>query len=170
MKSKKGAIELSMTAIIVIVLGITLLTLGLVWVRGIFENLEGLSGKAFDNANTAISEVGQADKPLTIKPSEINLKPKENNAIGIVVANLENQGPITVTLRANSEDSNLLCGFPKGDKLVSSVGPTTIESGSQISQVLGVVDKSGNIRLTSCDIIIDGLSGDNTDTLVIDIK
>ena len=38
MVSKKGAIELSMTTIIVIVIGITLLTLGLTWVRGLMDD------------------------------------------------------------------------------------------------------------------------------------
>ena len=69
--NKKGAIELSMTTIIVVVIGVTLLSLGLFWVRGMFENLEGISGDAFDHARDAIDQIGQANEPLTISPSQI---------------------------------------------------------------------------------------------------
>ncbi len=40
---KKGAIELSMNTIIIVVIGITILTLGLRWIYGVFENLSGQS-------------------------------------------------------------------------------------------------------------------------------
>jgi len=39
-KSKKGAVELSMTTIIIVVIGITILTLGLRWIYSIFGGLE----------------------------------------------------------------------------------------------------------------------------------
>lgn len=169
--NKKGAIELSMTTIIVVVIGVTLLSLGLFWVRGMFENLEGISGDAFDHARDAIDQIGQANEPLTISPSQITLEPKKNDAVGIIVANLESGGgDITVTLHAETSDVGLLCGFPDGEVLVESVGPTTITSGNQISEILGVIDKSGSIRLTSCKITAEGLPGDNTETLIVNIE
>lgn len=45
---KKGAIELSMNTIVVVVIGITLLVLGLVFVRGIFQRLGIIGTKAFE--------------------------------------------------------------------------------------------------------------------------
>ena len=39
-RSKKGAIELSMTTIIIVVIGVTILTLGLRWIYSIFGGLE----------------------------------------------------------------------------------------------------------------------------------
>ena len=48
---KKGAIELSMTTIIVIILGITLLSLGLIWVKGTFGDITRLSRSAFEQAD-----------------------------------------------------------------------------------------------------------------------
>jgi len=172
MMNKKGAIELSMTTIIVVVIGVTLLSLGLFWVRGMFENLEGISGDAFDHARDAIDQIGQANEPLTISPSQITLEPKKNDAIGVIVANLESGGgDVSVTLYAETSDTGLLCGFPDGETLVPSVGPTTITSGDQISEILGIIDKSGSIRPTSCKIRVDGLAvSDNTETLVINIE
>ena len=63
MQTKKGAIELSMTTIIVIVIGVTLLILGLVFVRGIFEKARGLSEEAFSSAEKEIQQrMGATDK------------------------------------------------------------------------------------------------------------
>lgn len=54
--NKKGAIELSMTTIIVIVIGVTLLILGLTWVRGLFEKVGGLTDQSFIAAEKLIQE------------------------------------------------------------------------------------------------------------------
>ncbi len=63
MQSKKGAIELSMTTIIVIVLGVTLLILGLVFVRNIFSRVQTLSDEAFESAEKEIQQrMGSTDK------------------------------------------------------------------------------------------------------------
>jgi len=63
MQSKKGAIELSMTTIIVIVLGVTMLILGLVFVRNIFQRTATLTEEAFENAEKEIQQrMGSTDK------------------------------------------------------------------------------------------------------------
>ena len=63
MRSKKGAIELSMTTIIVIVLGVTLLILGLVFVRNIFGKTDQLALQAFEQAEKEIQQrMGSTDK------------------------------------------------------------------------------------------------------------
>ena len=55
-KNKKGAIELSMTTIIVIIIGITLLSLGLMWIKGVFEDIGSITDQAFINADKEIKE------------------------------------------------------------------------------------------------------------------
>ena len=56
MKQKKGAIELSMTTIIVIVLGVTLLILGLAFIQGLFAKVTSLSEQSFATADKLIQE------------------------------------------------------------------------------------------------------------------
>ncbi len=56
MKSKRGAIELSMTTIIVIVLGVMLLGLGIAWVTGLFSQIEDLTQQSFAKAQQTIQE------------------------------------------------------------------------------------------------------------------
>ena len=53
---KKGAIEMSMNTIIVIVIGVTLLILGLAFVRGIFTKIGGLTEGAFSDAEKEIQQ------------------------------------------------------------------------------------------------------------------
>ena len=48
--NKKGALELSMNTIIIIVIGVVLLSLGLIFVRGLFGQVESLSKSAFETA------------------------------------------------------------------------------------------------------------------------
>lgn len=61
-KQKEGAIELSITTIIVVVIGITLLSLGLVFVRGIFTQLTDTSDAVFDKADTIIGSLDIAGR------------------------------------------------------------------------------------------------------------
>lgn len=64
--TKKGAIELSMTTIIVIVIGVTLLILGLTWVRGLFEKVTGLTEESFRTAEKLIQEQMGSDEKFYI--------------------------------------------------------------------------------------------------------
>ena len=63
---KKVAIELSMTTIIVIVIGVTLLILGLTWVRGLFEKVSSLTEESFRAAEKLIQEQMGSDEKFYI--------------------------------------------------------------------------------------------------------
>jgi len=52
--NKKGALELSVSTIIIIVIGVTLLVLGLVFVQGTFRKVTELSEGAFRAADEQI--------------------------------------------------------------------------------------------------------------------
>ena len=60
--SKRGAIELSMTTIIVVVIGVTLLTLGLTFVKNIMGGAEGISEEAFTEADRMIRDMMGSDE------------------------------------------------------------------------------------------------------------
>lgn len=71
--SKKGALELSVNTIVIVVIGITLLVLGLVFVRGIFERLGGLGGSAFQKAEQELQQMQSGDTKINF-PSTIEVK------------------------------------------------------------------------------------------------
>src|SRR3989344_3991402 len=72
---KKGALELSVNTIIIIVIGVTLLTLGLLFVRNIFTQTTDLSQTAFENANRELDALGgNINEFLTISPETVRVK------------------------------------------------------------------------------------------------
>jgi len=71
--NKKGAMELSINTIVIVVIGITLLVLGLVFVRGIFTKLGGLGGGAFQKAEQELKQIQSGDTKINF-PATIEVK------------------------------------------------------------------------------------------------
>ncbi|MCX6711477.1 MAG: hypothetical protein NT139_00360 [Candidatus Woesearchaeota archaeon] len=92
MKSKKrGAIELSMTTIIVVIMGITLLTLGLRWVYGIFGDIEKQRTQMNDAMDKQIRDMfGESDKPLNLLMTSISIEQGKSYDLGIAIRNTGN--------------------------------------------------------------------------------
>jgi hypothetical protein len=62
LENKRGAIELSMTTIIIIIVGVVLLSLGLSWVKNSFSKVNELSNDAFLTADSVIqNEMAPSD-------------------------------------------------------------------------------------------------------------
>ena len=87
--NKKGAIELSMTTIIVIVIGVVLLSLGLVWVRGTFSQVTSLTQQAFIQADQEIREKMGGDSKFYISGQTFDLKVKSKITINVGIQNTE---------------------------------------------------------------------------------
>src|SRR3989338_7920221 len=89
-KSKKGALELSVNTIVVIVIGVTLLTLGLVFVRGIITQTTDLSDKAFENANRDLDSLaGTVTEFVTVAPETIRVKAGDTTGFSVLIKNVE---------------------------------------------------------------------------------
>ena len=94
---KKGAIELSMTTIIVVVIGITMLTLGLAWIKDTFSNIDELGQGAFDSADALLQDTMASNKPFHISGISFDATPGgDGDIIGIGIRN--NIGGTTVQL------------------------------------------------------------------------
>lgn len=92
-KHKKGAIELSITTIIIIVIGVAILSLGLKWVYGIFGNLQQTSKSAFETVDTQLdSLLSGTDEIIVVYPETITIKQKETDVLGIAIQNLISDG------------------------------------------------------------------------------
>lgn len=92
MKSKKrGAIELSMTTIIVVIMGITLLTLGLRWVYNIYGDIEKQKTQMSEAMEQQIIDTfGKSDKPLNLLKNYLTIKQGETQNLGIAIRNIGN--------------------------------------------------------------------------------
>ncbi len=158
--TKKGAIELSMTTIIVIVLGVTLLILGFVFIKGIFGSLGGISDTTFDKAQTLLTGLESVDSFLTVSPSMITIEQGSDDVVKVIVANLEQDaGSVNVNLRSRSRDDDQLKCLIFHDTANSEGSATsakTIESGKQESYSLIVQDVGGPLRTTACYVVAEG--------------
>ncbi|MEW6063144.1 MAG: hypothetical protein AB1571_02125 [Nanoarchaeota archaeon] len=83
-KNKKAAIEMSITTIIIIVIGVTLLVLGLTWVRGLFGKLTKITETTFSQADIEIEKLSQGTEPFRY-PSVIDVKQGKSNQIKVNV-------------------------------------------------------------------------------------
>src|SRR3989344_1937620 len=97
MINKRGALELSINTIVIVVIGITLLTLGLVFVRGIFGKLNDLSDKTFGTAEAQIGRLGQGDARL-VTPSVVTVKQGQTIKQNIIVGNDGADGSFIIKL------------------------------------------------------------------------
>src|SRR3989338_1150404 len=115
---KKAAVELSMTTIIIIVIGITILSLGLVWIRSVFSDVGELTSGAFEQGETQIAEIfGGTDQPVALSPSETTMSQDETTTATLAINNLGGelvQGvKATVEAKAfgGAAAENLVCAF-----------------------------------------------------------
>ena len=140
MVSKKGALELSMNTIVIIVIGVVLLSLGLMFVRGMFGNIEDLSKRAFEGAENSLNQIATHDDKLTI-PSQIMVKKDDTTTFNIWVVN-EGDAAQTFTLSIqpaanNNAGSNLEIIIPSDQE--------TVDIGGEIGFVIGI-EASKNLQ------------------------
>ncbi len=107
-KGKKGALELSINTIVVIVIGVTLLVLGLVFVRGLFGKITTLSDTIFDSAQSSIGAISHTG--TFNSPSSITIEQGRKKTFNIYVSHDGSAGvgvkTFTLTLTPNGNFEN----------------------------------------------------------------
>jgi hypothetical protein len=79
---KKGDLSLSMNAIVVLIMAITLLGLGLGFMRGLFSNMTTKVGQAID-AND-LTTPPNPDNQVTVTPSDFTMKDKSKITVAFL--------------------------------------------------------------------------------------
>ncbi len=123
---KKGAIELSMNTIIIVVIGITVLTLGLRWIYGVFGNLSEQSDKIKTLSDDQITTLfGASDKAINIPTTITRIQQGKEENIRVMMRNIL-QTPHTFKYTVISEDgampANSVRWYKKDIKLNSGQG------------------------------------------------
>ncbi|MBI4447507.1 hypothetical protein HY643_00860 [Candidatus Woesearchaeota archaeon] len=169
--NKKGAVELSMTTIIVIVLGVTILSLALVWIRGVMSQVGGLTQGAFEKGAAEISEIfGEASDPLVLSPKRMTIK---QGATGEADFHINNLGESAITVKAQVESigldkDKLVCAF--SDTLEKDSEEYTLDSGKGAKLRIVAEDKESKLGNKGCKITVDGLANvQDVITLTIEI-
>ena len=144
---KKGALELSMNTIVIVVIGVTLLVLGLGFVTGIFGNLESLTQNVFGEAENSINQIATHNEKLSVL-GEINVKQGKTASTKIWVVNEEPQSKtFTIDITAATENN-----AGAGIKVLVPQKQATVETGGEIGFSVGI---------EVADNIPKGLYGDN---------
>jgi len=168
-RSKRGAIELSMSTIIIIILGVALLTFGIMWLRSIFTPIMEISDDTFDKAREQLGQIEDVNSLLTLIPSETKVEQGKDDTVKVVVANLE-RTPMEITIEVRTTDDKLNCGlFDAGEQTVLRKGPFTLNSGDQISESLIIKDLKGDLRTTGCEIKVLGIGIDERKGAIVKV-
>jgi hypothetical protein len=175
--NKKGAVELSMTTIIIIVIGITVLSLGLVWIRGVFQDVGDITESAFEEGGSQIDEIlGGSDEPVAISPSGISIEQGDSENVGLIINNLES-GSITIDSKVikiglGKDTSGLSCLFADSEEAGETSESYSLESGYSLEIPVYVgTSKSLAIGDYSCKFTVSGLgTGEQSVNLFIEIE
>ncbi len=82
---KKGSLSLSMNAIVILILAITLLGLGLSFMRGLFKQMEAKVNIAVSSQE--LVNPPTSDNPITVAPSSLSLRGGEAGSITVAFMN-----------------------------------------------------------------------------------
>ena len=167
--NKKGALELSINTIIIIVLGVTLLSLGLIFVNRIFGNVEELGGTAFERAQSELEKIqGDINEYLTVVPSKVKVQQGKSTGVYILVTNLGEQSLTGLQATLTSYQEDVTCKFL--DK-TENKNIRDLESGGQDKiEVLIQTTKVSSLGTKTCAVKIPGLPGDNEKGIIIEIE
>lgn len=130
---KRGALELSINTIVIVVIGITLLTLGLAFVKNQFGGLTELSEGVFGAAKTEIGKIHGGAKFTA--PTQVTAKQGETTTFTIFVANDGSQGNTPVTVNVALTAVTTVNGISA--RIISS--PTaTLKVGQEASFIVAI--------------------------------
>jgi len=165
--NKKGALELSMNTIIIIVIGVVLLSLGLMFVRGIFTQTTDLSDKVFANANKELDALGgSVNSALVVSPETVRIKAGQTSSFIVLVTNLEEgitYSGLTGTLETIPQSQGISCVFTDG---TIQKGIRNLVSGAEDRLNVFVKSQKGSIGTKSCKFTLNGLTNTQFDNEV----
>ncbi len=174
---KKGAVELSMTTIIIIVIGITILSLGLVWIRSVFTDVGTLTKGAFEQGDAQIKEIfSGTDQPIALSPSETSLSQGDTSTASLAINNLASSTVSNIYAEVSSkalggaDASTLICAF--SDTLSAKSNTYSLGSGQGLSDLkLIVEDQGSDLGTYACVVTIYNLQeGTQTTSLIVNIE
>ena len=100
---KKGAIEFSMTTIIVVIIGVIILAIAIPWLTGTLRQAGGLTDAAFDSALKQLQADPTPSEPVVLSQDSFTLKRGEQAAL---VVRYLNQGASGKSLSFSGEAMN----------------------------------------------------------------
>jgi len=167
---KRGALELSVNTIVIVVLGVTILIIGLAFLDTIREKLGSISEESFEKIEGKFDDLN-AQQLITLTPSKFTLEVGKSKVVTLVIANLDpdEYGGVFATIQ--NLDKDITCNFA-ATKSAKSMG-YDIPSGQQVSlAVLVETTKSTGLGSKVCNVQVAGsgiAQADTEDSLVVTV-
>lgn len=145
MMQKKGAIEFSMTTIIVVIIGVIILAIAIPWLTGTLRQAGDLTDVAFEEARTQLAgELGDGNN-IIVSPSSIKLGSNDQVTVSIGCYN-DAQTSQTATLTGATGGTSFTA--------LKSADPTAeVASGSKTYWGLIIKSIAGVSRTTTPEIM-----------------
>lgn len=131
-KNKRSSLELSIRTIVVVVLAMTLLGLGLGFIRGIIGNITETTFSVQEQIKQQILEdLRTGDKKLSFPTSEVKIGKKESTILAVGIKNTEeNPQDYYILLNDVTNGVTIVSGT-----LINNVGTFTWDGGAQPLEV-----------------------------------
>ena len=105
---KRGALNLSMSTIVVVVIGVALLSFGLIFVTDLGEGIREIMKDSFIRAETKLGEVDrQYDERVTVSPVDFKVDRGSSDTFTVSIVN-DLEGTKTFTIEIIPDEGNVL--------------------------------------------------------------
>lgn len=171
--SKKGAIELSMSTIIIVVIGVALLIMGFAFL----DKIKGMIFGITEDVEKLKPDIGKEDltKPVTVSPSStLNVEQGKSKELTVYVLNKNpRKQPVTITLKTTIGKTGSLNPQDVSCEVMGD-SQMTLNSGQADERPLTIIDRGSPLTGAdsySCTVEAIGgdLGGSNKDILPIKI-
>lgn len=115
-KYKKAGMELSINAIVILIIAMIVLGLGVVFVRGLFVKAGGKLGGAITGAQVA--KPASPDEPITVDPTQLEFSVRGDKTKTVVVSVFNTESDDTISLTANCDTT-----VSGGERAITLLGP-----------------------------------------------
>ncbi|MBS3107701.1 hypothetical protein J4468_02190 [Candidatus Woesearchaeota archaeon] len=166
--NKRAAIELSMNVIIVIVIGVVVLSMGLFFVRSIFEKIAPMTDDMLDQARKDLQNI-EPDTLITLTTNQKELTSRSTRVVGVIIYNTEAE-ILEYKLKAESKDPKIKCYFSSSGNTETPM--KTLNSLAKFNDFIVIEENGGGVRNAICNIRVIGASEglDNEESLILSIK
>ncbi|MEK6864539.1 MAG: hypothetical protein AABX27_04550 [Nanoarchaeota archaeon] len=169
--NKKGAIEMSMQTIIVVIIGVTLLTLGIKFVSDTMGKTTGLSDSMFESGDTLMNDIfGGSDAGLSIRPDMTTIRVGDTGSAKIYLRNTgSDDGNCGVELKVTEYSGTDQSAITSAGSWLKLKSPTnTIKAGAMLEKTLAIVPpKTAKPGTYTAEITSTGACEGSTGLIVI---
>jgi len=154
--NKKGSLELSIQAIVIVVIAFVVLGLGLGFVRNQFANFGGIADQVQEQIKQQITDdLARGDKKLSFPVSEITLNKKQSEVTGLGVKNV-NVGTLKYRIEITSKGGADIFGTDISDNFlysedVEELSPTDTRI-VPVRITSGIIPGTGQFKVSIYDV------------------